>query len=94
MIFKGVVLMAKFPCLKCGTCCTKLDNNKIYSHLDQGNGVCIYFDSASKLCSIYDDRPLICNVEKMYDAHFFKIMSYDEYLKINKEACEILRKED
>ena len=83
-----------FICERCGLCCKAVSRSDLYKHLDRGDGVCIYFDSASKLCSIYDDRPLICNVEKMYDAHFFKIMSYDEYLKINKEACEILRKED
>jgi len=66
----------------------------MYSHLDQGNGVCIYFDNISKLCTIYADRPLICNVEKMYDIHFSKIMSYDKYLEINKQACTVLRKEE
>lgn len=34
--------------------------------LDDGTGVCKYFDRKSKLCTIYDTRPEICNVEKGY----------------------------
>lgn len=42
--------------------------------LDDGTGVCKYFDRKSKLCTIYDTRPEICNVEKGYKFFRDKIL--------------------
>ncbi len=60
-------------------------------NLDNGMGVCKYFDRMSKLCTIYDTRPEICNVEKGYKFFQDKI-SYNEYLELNYKICEELRR--
>jgi len=76
--------MIKFPCNKCGICCTKLKGSIIYSKLDRGDGVCIYFDHKNRICSIYNKRPEICNVLLMYKKYFKNIYTIDEFIIKNK----------
>ena len=56
---------------------------------DRGDGVCIHLRGT--LCDIYEQRPDICNVEKMYDA-FSARMSYREYIEMMEKSCEILKR--
>jgi len=77
-----------FVCDKCGLCCMKVGSSAIYSILDRGDGVCKYFNSASNLCTIYYDRPLLCNVDEMYKAHFKDKMSKEEYYNLNYKVCK------
>ena len=74
-----------FSCIKCGLCCKMLKHIPILSDYDRGDGVCRYLDK--NLCSIYNDRPVICNIEKMYFSFFSKKMKINEFLKLNKESC-------
>ena len=82
--------MGDFRCDKCGLCCQNLKNNPLYSDLDDGTGVCIYYDRATHLCTIYDHRPIKCNVEKAYAEYGFE-MPYEEYVELNYEACRKLK---
>lgn len=84
--------MNSFPCDKCGICCTKLKGNIIYSKLDRGDGVCIHFDKHNRLCSIYNNRPEICNVMLMYEKLFNKIYTIDEFISENKKFCHVWQK--
>ena len=58
--------------------------------MHNGDGICRYL--IGNLCSIYEDRPLICRVDDSYNAFFYKDMNYDEYLQLNYKSCEILKK--
>ncbi len=80
----------EFPCDKCGICCQNLHLSDMFTDLDDGTGTCIYFDSQSKLCTIYDNRPEKCNVEKMYK-YYSTFLTYEEYIYANIEACRILK---
>lgn len=80
-----------FECLKCGICCRNIDKIPELSEFHNGDGVCIYLNR-NNLCSIYENRPDICNVEKMYQLKYKDIMSWDEYEKMNMEGCRILQK--
>lgn len=82
--------MTNFICDKCGLCCQSLQNNPIYSDLDDGTGTCIYYDKVTHLCTIYDSRPIKCNVKAAYEAYKFE-MSYEQYLDLNYEACKTLK---
>ena len=82
--------MDDFICDKCGLCCQNLNNNPLYDDLHDGNGICRYYDIHTHLCTIYDHRPIKCNVKEAYKAFNFK-MSYTDYLKINYEACRKLK---
>lgn len=80
-----------FNCDKCGECCKNLNNSKIYSDLNRGDGVCIHYDELTHLCNIYDDRPLICRIDDMFDYCFQNEMTKEEYYRLNYESCKILK---
>lgn len=79
-----------FDCSKCGCCCRHLDLSELYSELDRGDGVCKYLNG--NMCSIYEERPIICRVDKCYELFFKDSIALDAYYKLNKEMCENLRK--
>lgn len=56
--------------------------------LDRGDGICQFLTTDDK-CAIYDDRPLICNTDKVYE-RYFKCMSREDYDRLNQEACNYL----
>jgi Fe-S-cluster containining protein len=65
-----------------------LQHIPVLSDYDKGNGVCRYLQN--NLCSIYANRPLICNVEKMYLAYFRNTITEKEFINMNIEACRKL----
>lgn len=81
----------KFPCLKCGACCRKIGN--IYPELEGPDGSCIYL-SSDNLCTIYPDRPLLCNIDKFYEKFLKNKISREEYYRMNLEACKKLQEEE
>ena len=79
-----------FNCDMCGECCRHIDYIPQLAPFDDGNGVCIHLKN--DLCDIYDNRPDICNVDKMYEKEFYKIFSTkEEYYKANAAMCESLK---
>ena len=55
------------------------------SDFDRGDGVCRYL--VNNLCSIYNERPSICNVEQMYLSYFKEIMTEKEFIELNIKSC-------
>lgn len=82
-----------FPCDCCGQCCMNLSNSPLYGDLDDGHGICRYFNIKTHLCSIYERRPVKCNIDAMYDKYFSMYMSREEYYSINIEACNGLKEQ-
>ncbi len=78
-----------FKCSECGECCRNLDKSELYIDLDRGDGVCKYLDG--NLCSIYDDRPLLCRVDDSYWKYFKEKFTLEEYYKLNYEVCRRLQ---
>ena len=66
----------KFECEKCGACCTFVKCTML---------------TEDKLCSIYDERPDVCNVRTMYE-HRKLAMSFKEYCRISKQCCKQIRR--
>jgi Fe-S-cluster containining protein len=81
----------KFKCDRCGACCRNIDKSIHFAEIDKGNGVCKYFNEETNLCTIYDQRPRLCNVDTAYEAYFQNYMSLEEYYVENHKACEKLR---
>ena len=77
-----------FKCDKCGICCKMLTGIPQLAAFDRGDGVCIHLKD--NLCSIYESRPDICNVEKMY-VFFKEQMSEEEYLQLMSDSCKVLK---
>lgn len=80
----------EFKCSRCGACCKNIGYVEEALHLDRGDGVCKYYSDDKKMCTIYDFRPEICRVDKMYK-RFKNDMSWDKYLDSSYEACDKLR---
>lgn len=78
-----------FVCSQCGECCRHLNNSELYKQLDRGDGVCKYLEGDK--CSIYENRPLLCNVEKSYFVFFKEQYSLEEYYQLNYRACDKLK---
>lgn len=83
------VKTAAFPCDKCGECCRNIGNIAELKEFDDGTGRCR--NLKGNICSIYDSRPEICNVEKMYERHFAAVMSREEFIELNLQACQKLK---
>ena len=81
-----------FECDKCGCCCRHLDMLPLYAELDSGNGVCRYLDG--NLCSIYENRPLLCRIDECYEKFFSEKISLEEYYSLNRQICEMLKRKD
>lgn len=71
----------------------KIGESPIYSFLDRGDGICKYFDYDTKLCSIYDERPVMCNIDGAYEFYFKEKISLEEYYRLNYEICNMLKKQ-
>lgn len=80
-----------FKCDKCGACCKNLDKSPVYDELNSGNGVCKYL--VGNLCSIYENRPLLCRVDESYEILFKDTMTRSEYYKLNYKFCDKLKKQ-
>lgn len=80
----------RFECDRCGICCKHIDSIPQLKEFDSGNGRCIHLLD-NNLCSIYADRPDICNVEKMYEKHFKDSISKEEYICKNMAGCNELK---
>ena len=87
-----------FECQKCGKCCTLFhlfpEDYEVRIKLDSGDGTCKYFDRASRLCTIYESRPIICNNARYYDEHLKDRMTREEFDVFLKIFCERIRRDD
>lgn len=83
-----------FKCDCCGLCCMNLRMSELYSDLDRGDGICMYFDMNSRLCSIYEKRPEKCNIDKMYEYLYQRKMSREQFYQLNYDVCDSLKKKD
>jgi len=82
-----------FQCDMCGLCCQRVGLSDVYKHLDRGDHACRYYEDSTHRCSIYDERPIICNVEAFYEKYMKSKMSKEMFFKLNYSVCEKLKGE-
>ncbi len=82
--------MTAFPCTACGKCCKNVHLSPQTDYLNRGDGTCRHFDDNTKLCSIYQDRPLVCRVEEYYEKHLADLYKWNDFVKINLAICDKL----
>ena len=82
-----------FDCDRCGLCCRNVWMNETYRSLDRGDGVCRYLQE-DNLCSIYEQRPLLCRIDYCYEAYYSEEMTREEFYKLNQYVCETLKTEE
>lgn len=76
-----------FPCEKCGCCCRNVGNTPWAKYMALPNGICRYLDQVSNLCTIYDKRPIFCNIDKFYTKFVSDKMSRENFYVLNKREC-------
>lgn len=81
-----------FPCFSCGKCCQRVGLSEQTKYLDRGDLTCQYFEDNTKLCTVYETRPLICQVENYYNQNLSHIYSWDQFIAINLKICESFNK--
>ncbi|MBS9783563.1 MAG: YkgJ family cysteine cluster protein [Pasteurella sp.] len=82
-----------FPCTACGQCCKNVHKSDEANYLNRGDGTCRYFDEDTLLCTIYENRPLVCRVEDYYNKYLTHLYDWDGFVKMNLEVCEQLQKQ-
>ena len=83
--------MSSFPCSSCGLCCQNISHIEELQEFDLGNGVCKYFSYIDNSCEIYEKRPNICRVDKMFDIKYYQYFSKEEFYTENAKVCNNLQ---
>jgi uncharacterized protein len=92
-----------FSCNGCGACCKKIGSiladkddypeflkeelNK-FPFATKEDGSCEKLKDNK--CEVYEDRPLICNIDKFYDTYFKGKIKRSAYYKQQTKTCEFL----
>ena len=80
-----------FPCSGCGLCCQNIGTVEELKKFDLGNGVCRYLDTTTKGCSIYEDRPDICRIDKMFEQKYREYFTRETFYSKNADVCNQLQ---
>ena len=75
--------------------CSKCKHHSCCKHVipelaRENSTICRFFDEETGLCTIYDNRPWICNTDYMYEHYYKERMTREEYDRRNSEACKLL----
>lgn len=87
-----MTLSPAFPCNQCGACCRLVSLAPETQFLDRGDGTCRHYDDLTRLCAIYNSRPIICRVDKQYEVNYQQRYNWQEFIEINRIACQALEK--
>lgn len=85
-------MQVSIECIKCGLCCKRAYMIEGFPEPLNEDGSCSHL-AADNTCKIYNDRPLICNSQYLYEHFFNKEVSPEQYHRINADACIDLMKE-
>lgn len=97
--------MTDFKCDSCGACCRNLNVLQSYGINNNGkfakliadfpykhtNGVCEMFDTITNKCTVYENRPIVCNVKKLHDV-CFPTVPLSKWYSINEKGCNVLKR--
>ena len=79
----------RFTCDCCGLCCKSIGGIPQLRQFDRGDGICCHLTDAN-LCDIYESRPEVCDVERMY-SRFSSEMTKAEYYSMMEASCNYLK---
>ena len=75
-------------CTGCSLCCRMVSLNPDFTEPIDENGVCVHLKDNK--CSIYEDRPLLCRVDEMYEELKDNFASKEDYIKTTIKVCNSL----
>ena len=101
--YKSKMSLNKFPCSGCGACCRRInkavenlsdftkdkDSDFYFPYKWDENGVCE--NLIDNKCLIYEDRPLICNIDKLLS---LTNIPRKKFYKMNIVECNKMMDED
>lgn len=70
------------------------DFRELAKELDSGDGICKYLDRESRLCRIYESRPLLCNNALFYEQRLKDFMTREQFDEILDLSCENIRSDE
>lgn len=76
-------------CENCKAYCCRVIG-KIIPELDRGDCACIHLTEDNK-CEIYENRPFICNTDRIYEKYFSNKYTIEQWNELNHKACEELK---
>ncbi|MCK8828088.1 YkgJ family cysteine cluster protein [Natroniella acetigena] len=79
----------KFSCKKCGSCCRTISDIEELEEYDLGDGSCKYLKN--NICLIYNERPEVCRVDKIYLKYFKENMKLKDYHKKISQLCSRIK---
>ena len=82
----------QYPCKQCGCCCKNIPKIRELEVFDRGDGVCKFFEENK--CSIYENRPQLCQGDYVYHSFFFDKMSVADFHTESKKWCDLLRQKE
>jgi len=68
-------------------CCQRVHLADETRFLDRGDGTCRHFLPDTKACAIYEERPDICRVDRMYAMSYASQYTWDDFVTLNLQAC-------
>lgn len=80
-----------FPCTKCGLCCKNIAGITELKDFDLGDGVCKYLNQETNTCTIYVNRPKICQIDSMYEFKYKQLYSKEIFYNLNARICNALQ---
>ena len=82
-----------YNCELCGAqCCRNWNTARYDKTMVNEQGICIYLDTNTNLCTIYENRPTFCRVYDWYNENFSNNMSLEKYLLGQELGCRTLQK--
>ncbi len=90
----------KFQCSGCGCCCSRVGkaiaNMKSlgFPYEAKEDGSCTMLDE-NKQCKVYDDRPEVCSVDRMYEKYYKEMFeNKKDFYTMQSEICHKFINED
>jgi Fe-S-cluster containining protein len=80
-----------FPCTACGLCCQNISTVDELKKFDLGNGTCKHYNIIDNNCKIYDTRPDICRIDKMYEIKYNNYFTKKDFYIENAKVCNQLQ---
>lgn len=81
-----------YKCENCGACCRFGNPGRFDPNIVNEHGDCIYLDLKTKLCTIYENRPIFCRLHEWYSITYDpELVPFDVYVILQKIGCDKLR---
>jgi len=79
----------EFNCWQCGACCKIAGLTPELGHWNRGDGACVHLRD-DNTCGIYETRPYICRVRRVWERELRDQLTWDEYVEVSEDICRVL----